>query len=173
MSPEDTDAFQWIEQLFGSYCKPLRVYARRFVNDTCTAEDIVQDVFCELWTRRASIRRHETESVKSYLFKAVYNRCLNALTRRPPAPDGINERHTIERYLYPYMQNPEQSLLLKELDNEITGFVGTLPPQCRRVFSLSRSSGLKNAEIARHLNISIKAVEKHIGKALRGLKEHL
>ena len=71
------------------------------------------------------------------------------------------------------MQNSEQSLLLKELEKEIMSYINTLPPQCHKIFMLSRSYGLKNREIAEQLDISIKAVEKQISKALSGLKEHL
>ena len=62
---------------------------------------------------------------------------------------------------------------MKELEEEIMSYINTLPPQCRKVFMLSRSYGLKNREIAEQLDISIKAVEKQISKALYGLKEHL
>jgi RNA polymerase sigma-70 factor (ECF subfamily) len=124
----------------------------------------VQDVFCELWIRRKSIHLHDTEAVRSYLFKAVCNRSLNALAQKKLPGSQLPPGH---------VQNPEQSLLTKELDAEITLFVGTLPPQCRKVFTLSRSAGLKNAEIAGQLEISIKAVEKHTAKALRALKDHL
>jgi RNA polymerase sigma-70 factor (ECF subfamily) len=176
MNPKDTNTFQLVEKLFRNCYKPLRAYACRFVNDTCTAEDVVQDVFCELWTKRESIQFHNTEAVKSYLFKAVYNRSVNALMRKLPDKPSFRDKtetQTVESFMHPYLQNPEQSLLLKELSNEIAGFIETLPLQCKKVFTLSRSSGLKNVEIAGQLGVSVKAVEKHIGKALRELKEHL
>ena len=150
--------FAALETLFKRFYKPLRAYAFRFVNDKDLSEDIVQDVFYELWKRRESIR-FEDESVKSYLFKAVYT----------------HERETdiLDQYVSSYMQNSEQSLLLKELEEEIMSYINTLPPQCHKIFMLSRSYGLKNREIAEQLNISIKAVEKQISKALSGLKEYL
>ena len=114
--------FAALETLFKRFYKPLRAYAFRFVNDKDLSEDIVQDVFYELWKRR---------------------------------------------------ENSEQSLLLKELEEEIMSYINTLPPQCHKIFMLSRSYGLKNREIAEQLNISIKAVEKQISKALSGLKEYL
>ena len=66
-----------------------------------------------------------------------------------------------------------EGLSLKELEEEIMSYINTLPPQCHKIFMLSRSYGLKNREIAEQLNISIKAVEKQISKALSGLKEYL
>lgn len=73
--------FAVLETLFKRFYKPLRAYAFRFVNDKDLSEDIVQDVFYELWKRRESIR-FEDESVKSYLFKAVYTHALNALDKK-------------------------------------------------------------------------------------------
>ena len=156
--------FAALETLFKRFYKPLRAYAFRFVNDKDLSEDIVQDVFYELWKRRESIR-FEDESVKSYLFKAVYTHALNALDKK-------------QQDVYPLKPEREtdildQSLLLKELEEEIMSYINTLPPQCHKIFMLSRSYGLKNREIAEQLNISIKAVEKQISKALSGLKEYL
>jgi RNA polymerase sigma factor, sigma-70 family len=87
--------------------------------------------------------------------------------------EPAREADILDQYVTSYMQNSEQSLLLKELEEEIMSYINTLPPQCRKVFMLSRSYGLKNREIAEQLDISIKAVEKQISKALYGLKEHL
>ena len=73
--------FTALEVLFKRFYKPLREYAFRFVNDKDMSEDIVQDVFFELWQRRESIR-FEDAAVKSYLFRAVYTHALNALNKK-------------------------------------------------------------------------------------------
>lgn len=164
-----------LETLFKRFYKPLRTYAFRFVNEMDLAEDIVQDTFFELWSRRDTIAFDG--AVNSYLFKTVYNRCINVLNKkyqnRECTLDGENEGNILDQYLVAHIQNSEQSLLLKELEAGITSYIETLPPQCQKIFTLSRSYGLKNREIAEQLNISIKAVEKQISKALFGLKEQL
>ena len=167
--------FAVLEALFKRFYKPFRAYAFRFVNDKDLAEDIVQDVFYKLWRRRESIR-FEDEAVKSYLFRAVYTHALNALNKKqqgvyPLEPE--RESDILDQYVSSYMQNSEQSLLLKELEEEIMSYINTLPPQCHKIFMLSRSYGLKNREIAEQQGISVKAVEKQISKALYGLKQHL
>lgn len=167
--------FMALETLFKRFYKPLQAYAFRFVNDKNLSEDIVQDVFFELWQRRESIR-FEDVAVKSYLFRAVYTHSLNALNKKKQnicSLDSERETDILDQYVSSYMQNSEQSLLLKELEEEIMSYINTLPPQCHKIFMLSRSYGLKNREIAEQLGISIKAVEKQISKALYGLKEHL
>ena len=167
--------FAALETLFKRFYKPLRAYAFRFVGDKDLSEDVVQDVFFELWKRRESIR-FEDAAVKSYLFRAVYTHALNALNKKPQnvcSLEPAREADILDQYVTSYMQNSEQSLLLKELEEEIMSYINTLPPQCHKIFMLSRSYGLKNREIAEQLDISVKAVEKQISKALYGLKQHL
>ena len=113
---------------------------------------------------------------KPYLFRAVYTHALNALNKKQQdvyTLEPAREADILDQYVTSYMQNSEQSLLLKELEEEILSYINTLPPQCHKIFMLSRSYGLKNREIAEQLDISVKAVEKQISKALAGLKEHL
>lgn len=164
------------ENLFRRFYKPLRAYAFRFVNDKELAEDIVQDTFLELWSRKEYVRFNEN-SVQSYLFKTVYNRSINVINKKiqqnQSQLDQDKEDLILEQYLMSHIQNSEQSLILKELEEEITAFIETLPPQCKKIFLLSRTYELKNREIAEQLGISIKAVEKQISKALFGLKTYL
>lgn len=176
MSTGFTQSLLALEEHFKSYYKPLRAYAYRFINNKEIAEDIVQDIFFEVWSHHEKIHLHDKKAVKSYLFKSVYNRSINLINSgilHETSIEDTNEDHIIETYLSQYIPNQEQSLLLKELEGEIAGFVETLPPQCKKIFVLSRTDGLKNKEIAEQLGVSIKAVEKQISKALAGLKEHL
>lgn len=164
-----------LETLFKRFYKPLRAYAFRFVNDKELSEDIIQDVFYELWQRRTCVR-FEDMAIKSYLFQAVYTHSLNTLRKKRTnicRLEPEKETDIPDQYITSHMYNTEQNLLLKELEKEITAFIDTLPPQCHKIFVLSRNYGLKNQEIADQLKISIKAVEKQITKALYGLKEHL
>lgn len=166
-----------LEDLFKSNYYPLRAYTLRFICNKEIAEDIVQDVFFELWSRRKTIRLEDKNAVKSYLFKSIYNRSINLIKSNAlythTSLEEINETQIIESYLSQHLRNQEHSLLLKELEEEIATYVETLPPQCRRIFLLSRTYGMKNKEIADQLGMSIKAVEKQITKAIFGLKEYL
>lgn len=160
------------QQLFDSYFQSLVTYAFRFVNDWQAAEDITQDVFMALWMKKEDV--DFDEPVKPYLYRAVYNRSINYLNsalmqKRIEGVDTIDELINQEILSY----NQHDALLLKEITAEINNFVETLPPQCRNVYKLSREENLKNKEIAARLDISEKAVEKHITKALTEIRNHL
>lgn len=160
------------QQLFDSYFQVLVTYAFRFVNDWQAAEDITQDVFMALWVKKEDV--DFDQPVKPYLYRAVYNRSINYLNsalmqKRIEGVDTIDELINQEILSY----NQHDALLLKEITAEINNFVETLPPQCRNVYKLSREENLKNKEIAARLDISEKAVEKHITKALTEIRNHL
>ncbi|MDO5665064.1 MAG: sigma-70 family RNA polymerase sigma factor, partial [Bacteroidia bacterium] len=67
----------------------------------------------------------------------------------------------------------DDQLQSKEIAKEINICISSLPQRCKEVFLLSRYDNFKNKEIAAHLNISIKTVEKHITKALQEIRIHL
>lgn len=159
-------------ELFDTYFRPLATYAYRYVNDWQAAEDITQDVFMQLWIKKDAI--DFDEPIKPYLYRAVCNKAINHLNsallrKRIDQPETLDE--LIDREILNY--NQYDTLLEKEIIAQITSCVDTLPPQCKRVFQLSREANLKNKEIASQLNISEKAVEKHITKALTEIREHL
>ncbi|MBC5632924.1 RNA polymerase sigma-70 factor [Parabacteroides hominis] len=159
-------------QLFDAYFQSLATYAYRFVNDWQTAEDIIQDVFMALWEKKEEI--DFDNPIKPYLYRAAYNRSINYLNsalvqKRIEGADTIDELINQEILSY----NQHDTLLLKEITDEINRFVDTLPPQCRKVYKLSREKNLRNKEIAACLEISEKAVEKHISKALSEIRNHL
>ena len=153
-----------IENLFTQYYQILRAYALRYVQNQDAAEDIVQDVFFELWLRRNEI--DFDLPMKAYLFKSVLNKSRNYIYDK-------RVKDKIDDYLQSFVVYQEDSLLLKDLDREIKTYVESLPEQCHRIFIMSRSLNLKNKDIALRLGISIKTVEKQITKALSGLRSHL
>ncbi|MCD7936068.1 MAG: RNA polymerase sigma-70 factor [Tannerellaceae bacterium] len=163
-----------VEQLFRKYYKGMCLYATHFVQDKSIAENIVQDVFFEVWQHR---ERVEFEgSVKYYLFRSVYNKSLNYLqshayikqTSLEEIPEKIEGTYEAD-----FLPEQEHRLMMEELEAQIEAIIESLPQQCRVIFRMSRVEQLKNREIAEKLNLSVKSVEKHISKALTILRTHL
>lgn len=149
--------------------------ANQYVGDTFLAETIVGDVIFHLWEIRDSL--HITTSVRSYLMRAVRNRCLDYINseheRREVSLSGLLSEDLSEgRYLLSD-NYPLGTLLELELEKEIRIAVGKLPAECRRVFEKSRFEEKKYEEIAAELNISVNTVKYHIKNALSFLQTEL
>lgn len=164
-----------VEDLFRKNYKILRAYAYRLLNDKGMAEDVVQDVFCELWKRRNDLIMEE--NLKSYLFRSTYTKSINCLNRKGYMDHdffgGSVDSCIQELYLQTQPPDQESDLIYNELQKKITEIIESLPEQCRKIFILSRQYGLKNKEIAVQLKISVKAVEKQISKALVVFRSNL
>lgn len=156
------------ESLFRQYYQMLCMYAVRFVSDSDSAEEIVQDLFYTIWEKRLSLQINT--SVKSYLYTAVHNRCLKF----------IEHRKVEIRYRNYYMENkseaddqPQENVNVNELQRLIDQTLDAMPERCSNIFRLNRFEGLKYHEIAEKLSISIKTVEANMGKALKLLRKNL
>lgn len=161
----------FFEDLFQTYHRSLLAFAYKYVNNKQVSEDIVQDVFMALWMRKNEINFNDP--IKPYLYKATLNKALTYLgsVRTNMSIDDQDIKALLHQKIISYDQ--QDSLLLKEISQEIYLFTDTLPAQCKKVFQLSRGANLKNKEIAAKLNISEKTVEGHIRKALSELRIHL
>jgi RNA polymerase sigma-70 factor (family 1) len=156
------------ELVFKDYYNSLCNYAHSIVEDLDEAEEMVQNTFLTLWENRLEINIHT--SVKSYLYQAVHNNCLNRLKHEKVRQAYGKYKQQTADDLY---DSVSQQLISKELQLQIKDAIEALPDQCRRVFELSRFEYLTYAEIAEQLGISIKTVEKHMIKALKHMREHL
>jgi len=141
--------------------------AEGMLRSRAVAEEVVQDVMLELWRRREALPIEE--SLRAYLFRATRNRALNHL--RHVRVERRGEPHAAGATADP--PRAPAALVEEEIDAALKEAVGGLPERCREVFELSRVHGLRYAEIAAALGISVKTVEAQMGKALRILRERL
>ncbi len=159
------------ELLFRRYYQMLCNHAVRFVYSRETAEDIVSEVFCKFWKTKAY--ESITSSYRYYLFRSVRNEAFNYLRLDFQELDDL-DRAMIQESTP--SQRPDQILQFEEVMHKLEDLIEHMPPQCRKVFLLSRFEGKKYQDIALELGLSIKTVEVHIVKALsivrQGLKEH-
>ena len=151
------------EAIFRTYFPGLRNYAMRFAKNGEEAEEIVQEVFVQLWEKRDSIQLNT--SIKSYLFRAVHNRCLNQIRN-----EKIRARHHDHIGITQAHSEFSDAAIEQDIKQQIYEAIGQLPEQCGRIFKLSRFEGLSYKEIAARLDISPKTVEVQMGKALKRLR---
>jgi len=154
------------DAIFREHYADLVGFAQSIVRERTAAEDVAQDVMLELWRRRKHIVV-ET-SLPAYLLQATRNRALNQIRHRQ-----VVARLDPRDLAAPPPPPADRAALEGEIERVVRRAVGELPDRCREVFELSRVHGLKYAEIARVLDISVKTVEAQMGKALHTMRHRL
>lgn len=155
------------DAIFRGHYARLVATAQAIVSERAVAEELVQDVMLELWRRRSTLVLEST--LAAYLHRSARNRALNYVR---------HERVT--RQAEPELTasagapaSPDHGVRQAEIDAAVRAAIVALPPRCREVFELSRVQGLRYAEIASVMDISVKTVEAQMAKALRVLRERL
>jgi len=161
------DAGQF-ESLFRSSYVSLVRYAKTLIKDHDTAEEIVQDLFFRLWKDKEKLNIES--SLNGYLFRSVHNRCLHYIEHQK-----VVERHVEEMASRQTgsQESPSDILHYKELQARIARILERLPERCGKIFYMSRFEGLKYAEIAEKLSVSVKTVESNMGRALKEFRKEL
>jgi RNA polymerase sigma-70 factor (ECF subfamily) len=136
----------------------------KYVRDLDEAKSLVHEVFVTVWEKFDTLP--SDTNYKSYLYTAVRNRSLNYIRDRKKL--SILEHVKEEDYT-----EVNTALETSELEQRIELAIQSLPEKCRMVFELNRVEGLKYAQIADKMGISIKTVEAQMSKALSVLREHL
>ena len=167
---DDQNANAVFNELFREYFKPLCAYCQfKFGFDIDVAKDAVHSGFVKLL--ESNFHFSSDAPTRTYLYKTVNNICLDLL------------RHEKTKQYYQQIINKDSfeteatedygTAEYKELQNNINRAVAEMPDQMRQVFELSRYEGLKYAEIAARLGISIKTVETQMSRALARLRQKL
>jgi RNA polymerase sigma-70 factor (ECF subfamily) len=156
------------EKLFHLHYKGMFGYSLSLVRSVEVAEEVVQDVFYNIWKNRESLRI--THSWQSYLYRAVYNNSMMVLRKS-------RREFRLEDEMVPEMegssQDPSQEMQFQEVSDLVSVTLEGLPERTRQIFLLNRQEGLRYKEIAEKLSISVKTVEANMGKALKALKSSL
>mgnify|MGYP003363914158 FL=1 len=154
------------EEVFRRYYSPLCWYAAGITGDTESAEEIVEELFYTLWKNREQLQI--LQSVKSYLYRAVRNEAIQycehqeVKQRYQTSVQSVNES---EASIDPHWQ-----MEYKELQTLVQQALNKLPDRRKRIFTMHRMQGMKYAEIALALSLSVKTVEAEMTKVLRTLR---
>ncbi len=150
--------------IFERYYPLLTFIAYRYVKDQEKSKDLAQDTFFELWNKRAVINI-ET-GLKSYLSKAVSNKCLNYI-KREKRLDFAAEEDLPE---LSEQSGIEEKLDATALEALLEQKISQLPERCRIIFTMSRMEQKSHKEISELLGISTKTIENQMTKALKFLR---
>ncbi|SIT13771.1 RNA polymerase sigma-70 factor, ECF subfamily [Zobellia uliginosa] len=153
--------------LLDKYHRQLNAYALTLTHEASMAQDIVQNVFLKTWKSRKKL--NPEFSIRSFLYKCVYNEFLNHYQKNKAV---VLLRGKYIEYAHEVVEEADDNVIARMIEI-VNKEIQKLPPKCQKVFVLSKREGLTNPEIADYLDISIKTVEAQITKAFRILKDKL
>ena len=156
------------EAFYKKYYRQLFALAYRYVAQTEVAEEIVHDLFINIWNKAGQLNIQY--SMKSYLFRAIVNSSLNFIKKEKMDAEKRLTYMTIHEKEQTAEENSvNEELLLVNLEEALN----LLPPKCKEIMYLSRFGKLKQQEIADQLDISLKTVKNHLTYGFQKLREHL
>lgn len=161
--------------IFNKYYSRLYYFILEFISLDDIAENIVQDTFFTLWNKRHELKVNS--NLSAYLFTVARNNCLYKLRDQRYKQRLFStksfDQNELDMNTEILSSLDSSAYTFEEIDRIIEKTLEELPPQCKKVFILSRFEERKNKEIAEELNISVKVVEKHISKGLKKFKTSL
>jgi len=157
LSEDDNQAFT---EIYNRYWAKLFYLTGKKIGDLQESENIVQDIFLDLWNRRAAL---DIQNLEGYLVVATRYRVINYLAKL----DLLKKTQT-NRYEQQDLST-ENWVAFADMKHWLEEMVATLPQQCKLAYEL-RDAGYSYKEIATVMSISEKTVENHIGKALKTLR---
>lgn len=163
--------YEAMELFFNRYYVPLCRFGMSYESNFCLVEEMVADIFIQLWTNRNILDK--IKNPKSYIYVIVKN-SLKTARKSQQFCQQIDETKTIN---YMYSPSREQEIIESEQKkmntNLIREILDIIPKKSRQAFELSRIDGLKYKEIAEILNVTPKTVENHIAIALKFISRTL
>lgn len=164
------------EDIYLSYFSKMKYFAKEYVISDEDAENIVQDVFMELWEKKEMVTMHL--NLIAYLFTTIKNKCLNHLRHKTVVQETTNQLQ--EEYSITLQMNLDsleafdQNLFTEQdVEKVISKAINSLSEKCREIFIMSKIEGKKQKQIATELNISINTVETQMGIAYKKLRIEL
>lgn len=160
----DYEAF---DTVFLKFYNPVKRFLAALTKSGDDAEELCQEIFAKLWVNRAQI--NPNKNFKSYLYTVARNAAMNHFRDRQ-----VREAYAKHTGWFPEGASyTEEEIIARETQLLIDLVVSKMPKQRKKIFMLSRTEGLSNEEIARQLNITKNAVERHLTFALKDIRKVL
>jgi RNA polymerase sigma-70 factor (family 1) len=159
----DYDDVVAYKKLFSNFFLPLKSFAKAILKSNELAEEVVSDVFMEIWSNRKNLKNIENLNV--YLYICVRNASLKKLKQTQKASTvSLDDMQVDFASADP---DAETNLVTQELYQKIEMAINLLPQQCKIIFKLAKEDKLKYKEIAQILNISVKTIDHQLAIALK------
>ncbi|MGY0041302.1 RNA polymerase sigma factor [Pedobacter sp. NJ-S-72] len=162
ITTDDEAAFN---EIYKRYWERLYVAARHRISDSYEAEEIVQDIFCNLWRKRNSFEL--TKGFQYYFSVAVKFEAINRMAKKSRENSVKKEVLVLSSVID---ESTSDQLDFNELQSQLALTIKVLPEKCLLVFKLKHEEGYSQKQIAEELNIAEKTVEAHLSKARKTIR---
>jgi RNA polymerase sigma-70 factor (ECF subfamily) len=153
------------DQIYRQYWSKLYIYAFNVLKEKEICEDIIEEIFIDLWTKKDDIR---ISDLNSYLYQSVKYQIFNHFRR-----SKYKNQLLLKLDLMSTQYQIDELYEKKELKAQIKRLISRLPKQRRLIFQMSRYDGFSNKEISENLNISLQTVKNQISKSLKFIRRSL
>ncbi|MDQ8005170.1 MAG: RNA polymerase sigma-70 factor [Pedobacter sp.] len=151
--------------IYNRYFHTLYVHALQKLNDKQEAQDVVHELFAQLWNKRQELNIHT--NLIGYLYTGIRNKILDHISHQQVKTKYIN---SLQNFLESNYSITDHRIREKQLSELIDKGIADLPEKMREIFELSRKKSLSHKEIATQLNLSEQTVKKQVNNALRILR---
>ncbi|HKO80559.1 MAG TPA: RNA polymerase sigma-70 factor [Chitinophagaceae bacterium] len=151
-------------QLYLHFGKKLIHFSISLVRSKEIAEELVEDVFVKLWANRDHIT--EIENLTVYLYVAVKNKSLNALSQKAKELVAASFDY-LDTTVDEFATDPYDLMITAEMMGRMHQAIESLPPRCKMIFKLIREDGLRYKEVGDILNISINTIDAQMAIAVK------
>ncbi len=167
---------QEFETIYVTHHSRMLRFAQEYVNSKEDAENIVHDIFLELWDNKSNLLVHT--NIFSFLFTSVKNRCIDFLRHKTTVEKSksqiLYETNNLFKFNLESLEAIDDKVFSEQnIEEIIQDAINSLPEKCREIFILNKIQGKKQKEIAKLLDISINTVEAQMAIAYKKLRELL
>lgn len=156
---------------FEHYYARLRPFVIKFTKSETDAEEVLQETFVRVWLYRDRIAQVENPDV--WIRKVASRECLSFLRRNLSDRKSLTDISDNQDFTDQSSQTPHEMLDLDEVHSLIRRAVEKMPAQRRKIYQLSRDEGLKPAEIAEKLGLSVSTVKNVLSASLKEIRTFL
>ena len=158
----------WFEEAYETHFERLYRYAFSITKNKQLAEDVVAEVFANIWSKKPDYTI--IRGLSAYLHVAVKHQAIRLASQNLPRFSYLayDESLSVSDAV-----DPESLLMSKELEQILAQVISNLPPHGKLVYDFSRNQGYSHQQIAEELGISKRTVESHLHQVLKKMKEAL
>ena len=154
-----------LTNLINLFSSDLYVFAMGFVKQKVIAEELVSDVFVQIWESRDDILT--VNNIKAYLYVLVKNKCISHL--RKHQKNEFISIEKLEEFHLSDLQSKDSTVIDNDMILKINNAISKLPPRCKMAFVLAKVNDLRYKEIAEIMDISVKTIDNQIAYALKNI----